>query len=433
MKNKVIMHKSEIYKKDRKYVWHPYTQEKFSSNIVISGGEGAKLFTEDGRILIDGISSWWVNLHGHANKYIADKIAEQAKKLEHVIFGGFTHAPAVELAERLLRHLPAGQSKLFYSDNGSTSVEIALKMACQYWYNKGIERTKVVSLNGAYHGDTVGTMSAGARSAFTAPFNPYMFESTYVDAPVAGHEKEAIEQIRKAVSSGDVIAFIFEPLLQGTAGMIMYSAEALSEMIKICRENNVLTIADEVATGFGRTGKFFASDYLEETADIFCMSKGITGGFLALGATSCSEEIYSAFYDDNKLKAFFHGHSYTANPIACAAALASLDLMEEPRTWQNIERLVTKHEEFLKHMRKYEPSISTRQLGTVAAIEFRSSGETSYFNPTRDALYNFFLGNGVLLRPLGNIVYMLPPYCISDEELDQVYSVIEKAIIKFAP
>ena len=427
------MLKSEIFKKDRKYVWHPYTQEKFSSNVVIAGGEGAKLFTEDGRILIDAVSSWWVNLHGHTNTYIAERIAEQAKKLEHVIFGGFTHAPAVELAERLLRHLPEGQSKIFYSDNGSTSVEIALKMACQYWFNKGIGRTKVISLNGAYHGDTIGTMSAGARSAFSAPFRPYMFESTFIDAPVSGNENEAIGQLKKAVSSGDAIAFIFEPLLQGTAGMIMYSPDALSEMIKICRENNVVTIADEVATGFGRTGKFFASDYLSETADIFCLSKGITGGFLALGATSCTEEIYSAFYDDNKLKAFFHGHSYTANPLACAAALASMDLMEDPGTWQNIDRIVSRHDGFLKQMEKYSPSVSTRQLGTVAVVEIKSSGETSYFNPTRDALYSFFIENGVLLRPLGNIVYILPPYCISDEELDQVYSVIEKAIIKFAP
>ena len=409
------MQKSEIFKKDRKYVWHPYTQEKLSSNIVISGGEGAKLFTDDGRIIIDAVSSWWVNLHGHANSYIAERIAAQAKKLEHVIFGGFTHAPAVELAERLLRHLPGRQSKIFYSDNGSTAVEIALKMACQYWFNKEISRTKVISLNGAYHGDTIGTMSAGARSAFSNPFKPYMFESVFVDAPTKGHEDEAVKQLKKAISAGDAIAFIFEPLLQGTAGMLMYSADALSEMIKICRENNLLTIADEVATGFGRTGKFFASDYLTETADIFCLSKGITGGFMALGATSCSEEVYSAFYDDNKMKAFFHGHSYTANPLACSAALASLDLMEDPKTWQNIERIVSRHAGFLKQLDKYSPAVSTRQLGTVAVVEIKTSDETSYFNPARDALYGFFIENGVLLRPLGNIVYILPPYCISNE------------------
>ncbi|OGV34787.1 MAG: adenosylmethionine--8-amino-7-oxononanoate transaminase [Lentisphaerae bacterium GWF2_45_14] len=427
------MQKSEIFKKDRKYVWHPYTQEKHSSNIVITGGQGARLFTDNGRILIDAVSSWWVNLHGHANTYIADKIAEQSRKLEHVIFGGFTHAPAVELAERLLRHLPSGQSKIFYSDNGSTSVEIGLKMACQYWFNKEAKRTKIISFNGAYHGDTIGTMSVGARTVFSNPFKPYMFENIFIDAPVSGHENEAVDQLRKAISSEDVIAFIFEPLVQGTAGMVMHSADTLSQMIKICRENNVLTIADEVATGFGRTGKFFASDYLSETADIICLSKGITGGFMALGATSCTEEIYSAFYDDSKMKTFFHGHSYTANPLACSAALASLDIMEDEKTWRDIERISLRHTSFLQDIEKYAPAVSSRQLGTIAVVEIKTSEETSYFNPARDTLYNFFIENGVILRPLGNVIYILPPYCISDEELDLVYGIIEKAVIKFAP
>jgi adenosylmethionine-8-amino-7-oxononanoate aminotransferase len=424
--------KSEIFNTDKEYIWHPYTQEKNAENKVIVRGAGTKLFDEDGNEYIDAISSWWVNIHGHCNEYIASKLTEQAMTLEHVIFGGFTHPRAVQLARRLLAHLPENHKKIFYSDNGSTAVEIGLKMACQHWYNRGIEKNRVIALEGAYHGDTIGMMSIGEKSAFTRPFEQLLFETDFIEVPVEGREEQALKRLEEAAKSGDVIAFVFEPLIQGTAGMVMYSPEVLSEMIKICGENNVITVADEVAVGFGRTGRFFATDYLDEKPDIICMSKGITGGFMALGATSCTREIYEPFYDDDKMKCFFHGHSYTANPIACAAALASMDLMESDETWSRIKRVEQSHKKFIASVsEEFGDKVKTRYMGTVAAVEVLAGGETSYFNPIRDKAYNYFLERGVLLRPLGNVIYIFPPYVITEDELEKVYTVIREAIRKF--
>jgi adenosylmethionine-8-amino-7-oxononanoate aminotransferase len=416
---------------DRKFIWHPYTHEKTAQNIVIEKGKGSKIYAEDGSEYIDAISSWWVNLHGHGNEFIAEKLTEQAKTLEHVIFGGFTHPNAVKLAERLMKHVPEEHTKIFFSDNGSTAVEVALKMACQYWHNIGQSKKWLITFKGAYHGDTIGAMSVGERSAFTDPFRPFLFDVNYIDPPVPGKEEESLKQLEELIAQGNKMAFIFEPLVQGTAGMIMHKAEALSKMLTLCKENNILTIADEVATGFGRTGKFFATDHLDCKPDIICMSKGITGGTMALGATTCAKFIYDAFYSSDKSKTFFHGHSYTANPIACAAALASLDLTESESCAKNIKRIEEKHIVFLKGLEKYGESVKTRQIGTIAAMELITPESTSYFNPIRDEIYQYFLDNGVLLRPLGNVIYIFPPYCITDEELDKVYSVIERAIEKF--
>jgi len=413
--------------RDLQVIWHPYTQMQTAQPpIPIVRGEGTCLYDEDGKKYIDAISSWWVNIHGHSHPYIAQKIAEQLNKLEHVIFAGFTHQGAIELAERLLNILPANQAKAFYSDNGSTAVEVAIKMCLQYWHNKGQQRTKILAFKNAYHGDTFGAMSVSGRSAFTAAFDSLLFEVEFIDLPTA----ENIENIKAQISSlkSELSCFIFEPLVQGSAGMVMYDAEYLEELMAHCRQEGVLLIADEVFTGFGRTGKSFACDHVSTQPDIMCFSKGLTGGTMAFGLTTCTQEIYNAFLSDDKMKTLFHGHSYTANPVACAAALASLDLFLAPSTQDNIDRIVVKHSQFANKVAGHRSIKTTRQTGTILALEWETGNNTSYFSSLRDTLYHYFLDAGIILRPLGNIIYILPPYCITDAELDYIYSVIEKAL-----
>ena len=413
--------------RDLNVVWHPYTQMKTAQPpIPIVRGEGACLYDEGGKCYIDAVSSWWVNIHGHANPYIAQKVAEQLNKLEHVIFAGFTHEPAVELAERLLKILPDNQSKVFYSDNGSTAVEVAIKMCLQYWHNQGIQRTKILAFNNAYHGDTFGAMAVSGRSAFTAAFDSLLFEVEFIDLPNASNISDLKSQISYLKSS--LACFIFEPLVQGAGGMLMYEAEYLDELMAHCREERVLLIADEVFTGFGRTGKRFACDHLTTQPDIMCFSKGLTGGTMAMGLTTCSQAIYNAFLSDDKLKTLFHGHSYTANPVACSAALASMDLFVADSTKENIERIANNHKQFALKIKDHPKIKTTRQTGTILAMEWKTGSDTSYFNSLRDRLYNYFLDAGIILRPLGNILYILPPYCITDDQLDYIYGKIESAL-----
>ncbi|MBC3542217.1 adenosylmethionine--8-amino-7-oxononanoate transaminase [Rufibacter sediminis] len=412
--------------RDQQVNWHPYTQMQTAPPpIGIMRGEGAVLYAEDGREYIDAVSSWWVNIHGHAHPHIAERVSQQLKTLEHVIFAGFTHAPAVELSERLLALLPQNQAKVFYTDNGSTAVEVALKMALQYWYNQGVPRTKIIAFEGSYHGDTFGAMSVSERSIFTRPFQQYLFDVEFLPVPVPGHEEQTIAQLEKLLQQDDMAAFIFEPLVLGTAGMVMYSPEVLDKLMALCRSKGVLVIADEVMTGFGRTGKRFACDHVSQQPDLMCFSKGITGGTMALGVTTASQAIYVSFLSDDKTKALFHGHSYTANPVACAAALASLDLVEKNAFLEDLERISTSHAAFAQSLSGKSGIKQIRQTGTILAIEFEV-GHTTYFHSLRDQLYNLALENGVLLRPLGNIVYVLPPYCISAAQLERVYGVIEQ-------
>jgi len=413
-----------LAQRDHNVIWHPYTQMKTAPlPIPIVRGEGALLFAEDGKTYIDAVASWWVNLHGHAHPYIAQKVAEQLQTLEHVIFAGFTHPAAVTFAERLIALLPQGQCRIFYSDNGSTAVEVALKMAIQYWQNLGTPKKKIIAFRDSYHGDTFGAMSVSSRSTFTAPFRSYLFEVAFIDVPVPGHEAQSLEQLKTLAETGDVAALIYEPLVLGTAGMVMYTPQVLDELLGICRQHNILAIADEVMTGFGRTGRTFASDYLPHKPDMVCLSKGLTGGTMALGVTSCSEKIYAAFLNEDKGKTFFHGHSYTANPVACAAGLASLDLLLAEDTQQNIARIASSHQAFSKEVQLLPHVKEVRQQGTILAVEFEA-GATSYFSALRDTLYNYALEQGVLLRPLGNIIYIIPPYCITNTQLEQVYRTI---------
>lgn len=413
--------------RDKNVVWHPFTQLKNAPlPIAIVKGEGAYFFDVEGKRYIDGIASWWVNVHGHCHPYLTKKISEQLQTLEHTLFSGFTHEPAVQLAERLLKRLPSNQSKIFYSDNGSTAVEVALKMAFQYWSNQSIHKTKVIAFENGYHGDTFGGMSVGARNAFNLPFSKLLFDVIHIPVPVKGKEQETLDALEAALKRDDIASFIFEPLVQGAGGMVMYSPQVLDELIKRCRDKNVITIADEVMTGFGRTGKFFASDYLEQKPDIICMSKGLTGGVMPLGATACAQFIYDEFLSDDKMKTFYHGHSYTANPTACSAALASMDLFDNPEAFDNIKRIEQQHHLFLQKIRSHKALIDVRQLGTIIAFEIKTGEQTNYLNSLAEHISEFFISRGIILRPLGNIMYILPPYCISNNDLEYIYNATEE-------
>jgi len=413
--------------RDLKVIWHPYTQMKTAlPPVPIVRGEGACLFDENGRKYIDAVSSWWVNIHGHSHPYIAQKVAEQLTKLEHVIFAGFTHPTAIELAERLLNILPGNQQKAFYSDNGSTAVEVAIKMCLQYWHNKGDKRIKILAFKNAYHGDTFGAMAVSGRSAFTAAFDSLLFEVEFIDLPDKHNIQNLIAQISNLKSN--LACFIFEPLVQGAGGMLMYEAKYLNELMAHCRKEGVLLIADEIFTGFGRTGKPFACDHLTEQPDIMCFSKGLTGGTMALGLTTCTQQIFDAFLSDDRLKTLFHGHSFTANPVACSAALASMYLFLDDTTEINIKRIVDLHAGFALKIKSHPKIKTVRQTGTILAMEWETGSDTSYFNSLRDRLYQYFLDAGIILRPLGNIIYILPPYCVTTEDLNYIYSKIEQAL-----
>lgn len=415
---------NELLSIDREHIWHPFTPLTGAADpLLITSAQGIYLHTHDGRKIIDAISSWWVNLHGHAHPDIAKALAKQAETLEHVIFAGFTHEPAIRLAKNLLSILPENQERIFYSDNGSTAVEVALKMAMQFWHNQKIEKRKIIALKGAYHGDTFGAMSVAARSTFTNAFLPYLFEVEFIDFPSRGNEDAALKQFIKIAETGDVGIFIFEPLIQAAAGMRMCTPEILSELITRARKHNIICIADEVFTGFGRTGKNFASEYLSSPPDIITLSKGITGGALPLGVTTCCGAIVKAFESADKDKTFYHGHSYTANPLACAAANASFELLNRPSCQQNISRISEMNEQFCKKIAAHSKLKDARAMGTILALELEA-GESSYFNDIRKLSYSFFLERNILLRPLGNVIYIVPPYIITAAELMQVYDCI---------
>ncbi|MDQ3190311.1 MAG: adenosylmethionine--8-amino-7-oxononanoate transaminase [Bacteroidota bacterium] len=418
-----------LIKRDANVLWHPYTQHKIpSSPLGIVRAEGVYLYDEKGNKYIDAIASWWVNIHGHSHPFIAEKVFQQFKKLEHVMFAGFTHEPAVELAEKLLEKLPDNLGKIFYSDNGSTAIEVAIKMAIQYWHNKGNAKTKIVAFKNGYHGDTFGAMSVSARDHFTNSFIPFLFDVEFIDVPSNPNENDSLFQLTELAKKGDVAAFIFEPLIQGAAGMVMYSPQELDKLLAICSKYNVLSIADEVFTGFGRTGKFFAMDYLQQKADIICLSKGITSGAMPLGVTACTDEIYNTFCSEDKSKTFFHGHSFTANPLACAAALANLELFENPKVFKDIKRIQEKHLLFIESLKGFQNIKDARFLGTVLALEVLTEDKTGYLNNLRDFIYPFFIQKKIVIRPLGNVIYIVPPYCISNEDLDYIYSTIKECL-----
>ncbi|MCW5959153.1 MAG: adenosylmethionine--8-amino-7-oxononanoate transaminase [Pyrinomonadaceae bacterium] len=411
-----------LVKRDRKHLWHPYTQEKTAPlPVPIVRAKGVWLETEDGRKILDGISSWWVNIHGHSHPFLNEAIARQAAELEHTIFAGFTHRPAIELAERLVDVLPAGLTRVFYSDNGSTAVEVALKMAYQYWQNCGEERKTFVALENAYHGDTFGAMAASDKSSFTKPFQDLLCRVLRADGDL-----EKLESLFRK-HEGEIAAIIIEPMLQGAGGMIIWQAEFVKGVRELCDKYNVLMIADEVLTGFGRTGKMFACEHAEISPDMICLSKALTAGYLPFGATVATEDIYGAFLSDDRAKTFFHGHSYTANPLACAVAIASLKLFDSEKSLERVSAISEKFRSFAKTIGRMPMVENARTIGAVAAFDIVSS-ETGYLATIGQRLYLEFLDRGILLRPLGNVLYFMPPYSISDDEIDRVFGEISEVL-----
>jgi adenosylmethionine-8-amino-7-oxononanoate aminotransferase len=348
--------------------------------------------------------------------------------LEHVLFGGFTHEPAILVAEKLIEILPKNQQKIFFSDNGSTAVEVAIKVALQYFFNKEAQKTTIIAFENAFHGDTFAAMAASGISFYTQAFQGMFIDVVRIPVPVKGSEQISFDALKDTIKNKNCAGFIFEPLVQGAAGMVMYEPEALDELMRICKENNVLTIADEVMTGFGKTGKIFAMDYLVEKPDMMCLSKALTGGTIPMAITTFTQDIFDAFYNDDINKALFHGHTFTANPTGCAAVLASLALLQTEEMQNHISRVNQRHLTFLEHIKNHPKVTATRVLGVIFALEIKTATSASYYGTLRNKLYDFFIKNGIILRPVGNIVYILPPYIITDEQLQKVYDVVENAL-----
>ena len=407
-------------------VWHPFTQHGLREPIPrIARAEGAALFTADGRRIIDAISSWWVTTHGHAHPRIAAAMADQAARLDQIIFAGWTHEPAETLAAGLRSIMPDSLTRLFFSDSGSTSVEVALKMALGYWLDRGEARHRILVLEHGYHGDTIGAMSVGARGAFNRAYEPLLFDVETIPFPVAGHEQACLDALERACRAG-AAAFIVEPLILGAGGMLVYSAQTLAEMRRICARHDVLFIADEVMTGWGRTGTLLACEQAGIVPDILCLSKGLTGGAVPLAVTMAAEPIFQAHYHADRARMFFHSSSYTANPIACAAANANLAIWREEPVRERIAALAARQETRLSALAEHDAVHKARQIGTIAAIDIGAGA--GYLSDLAPRLLAFFRERDVLLRPLGNTVYVMPPYCISDEDLDRVYHAIEAAL-----
>ncbi len=408
-------------------VWHPFTQHAIAPEAVkIARAEGAYLESNHGKKIFDGISSWWVVTHGHRHPAIIQAMQDQARKLDQVIFAGFTHEPAEQLAQELIKLAPGDLSHVFFSDSGSTAVEVALKMALGYWTNIGEPRTRIIALEYAYHGDTIGTMSAGARGVFNSAYEPLLFDVARIPFPSAGQEAITLEVLETVLREEPTAALIVEPLILGAGGMLMYSADTLTAMKRLCEQHGALLIADEVMTGWGRTGTLFACEQARVSPDILCLAKGLTGGSIPLAVTLCKSEIFEAHYSTDRSKTFFHSSSYTANPIACAAAVANVGIWLTEPVQDRITALATWHSERLQPFQNDDRFTNVRQLGTIAALDIKAR-DAGYLASVGPKLYAFFLERGLLLRPLGNTIYVMPPYCTTAHDLDRVYDAIRDA------
>ena len=419
-----------LVERDKKHLWHPLTQHKLHPNhIAITKAKGVLLFDDKGNEYIDGIASWYTCMYGHCNEYITNKVAAQMQQLDHVVFAGFTHEPAIKLSEELIKILPNNQEKIFFSDNGSTSVDVAIKMALQYHFNNGEKRGKIIALEDGFHGDTFGAMSVSGLSVYNGPFEDFFIDVERVSVPTKENFEAIKKQFQEQILDHKVAAFVYEPLVQGAAAMKMFDANLLDQLLQIAKDNNVLCIADEVMTGFGKTGKNFASEHLENQPDIICLSKSLTAGLVPMAITSCTQKVYDAFLSDELGKGFFHGHTYSANPTACTAALAGIELLNSDKIQNNIQRIIKSHQEFDSRIKNHPKVKETRQLGVIYALDLNV--EMERYGDLRYKLFNFFMEKGVCLRPLGNTIYILAPYVITDKQLQKVYSVIEKALNRF--
>lgn len=405
-------------------VWHPFTQHGLEEPIpLVERAEGAALYTADGRRVIDAISSWWVTTHGHCHPRITAAIAEQAGQLDQLIFAGWTHEPAEQLARELCAMMPDQLTRVFFSDSGSTSVEVGLKMALGYWAARGEERYRIIVMEHSYHGDTIGAMSVGARGVFNRTYEPLLFDVARIPFPLPGREQDTLDALERACAEQEAAAIIVEPLVLGAGGMLMYPPAVLADMRAICERAGVLFIADEVMTGWGRTGTLLACEQAGIVPDILCLAKGLTGGSVPLAVTMASEPVFAAHYSADRARMFFHSSSYTANPIACAAALANLAIWREEPVLERIESLARRQGERLDALTDIR---NPRRCGTITAFEI--AGADSYLDEAAPRLMRFFREQDVLLRPLGNTLYVMPPFCIEDADLDRVYEVIAAAI-----
>ncbi|WP_047417022.1 adenosylmethionine--8-amino-7-oxononanoate transaminase [Cellulophaga sp. Hel_I_12] len=416
-----------ISERDKKHIWHPLTQHKLhDSMLAITKAKACTLTDEAGKTYIDGIASWYTCVYGHCNDYIIEKVYAQMQQLDQVVFSGFTHEPAVQLSEALIHILPSNQEKLFFSDNGSTATEIGIKMALQYHFNKGTGRKVLLAFEDAFHGDTFGAMSVSGLSVYNGPFEDYFIDVERIATPTKDTITTILAHLEKRLQQNDIAGFIFEPLIQGAAAMQMHDAAGLDQILALLKQHDVITVADEVMTGFGKTGKYFASDYLNEKPDVMCMSKALTAGLLPMAVTSCTQKVYDAFYSNEISKGLFHGHTYTANPLACTAALAGIELLQSFEIQGNIQRVIASHQKFNEEIKDHPKVLTTRQTGTIFALDLNVKMER--YGNLRDKLMKHFMDNGVFLRPLGNTIYISAPYVISEAELQQIYDAIKSVL-----
>lgn len=419
-----------LSKIDQAHIWHPLTQYKHKKQaLAISKAKGALLYDTDGNSYIDGIASWYTCTYGHSNSYITERVSKQLTSLDHVVFAGFTHEPAIRLSEELIKVLPDNQQKIFFSDNGSTAVEVGLKMAIQYHANQGRKKQTIIALENGFHGDTFGAMSVSGLSVYNGPFEDLFISVKRIPVPTADNIDAVLKQLQALLDTEDIAAFVYEPLVQGAAGMKIYEAQYLNQLLALTQSHQVLNIADEVMTGFGKLGVHFASHLIDTQPDIICLAKSLTGGIGPMAITTCTQKIFDAFIDDSVAKGLFHAHTYSANPILCAAALAALELLQSDEMQQNIERIAAKHQAYAQQISQHPKVRSVSCKGVILSIELAL--DIDRYGNIRDRLFNFFMEQGVYLRPLGNTVYTLPPFITSDEQLDRIYSSISLALEQF--
>ncbi|MGB3590623.1 MAG: adenosylmethionine--8-amino-7-oxononanoate transaminase [Nonlabens sp.] len=419
----------ELLHKDRNNIWHPLTQHKTAPlPKAISHARGNYLFDFDGNRYFDAISSWYTCSYGHVNPQLTGALKEQVEQLHHVVFAGMTHHPAVELSEKLLAILPCNQDKIFFSENGSTSVEVALKMAFQYHFNSGERRNVVIALEDGFHGDTFGAMSTSGLSVYNGAFKDFFIDVIRIPAPRMDNIERVLAQIDKALEEHAVASFIYEPLVQGAAAMKMHDGEALCQLLLHFKNNGILTIADEVMTGFGKLATYFASDQLLNKPDIICLSKALTGGIMPMAITSCTSQVYQGFYDDEIARGLFHGHTYSGSPLGCAVASAAIDLLVSTKIQDGIQMITASHQEFIEKLDSFKNVNNARCKGVILAFELGI--EMERYGNRRNEIFEWFWQQGVFLRPLGKTIYVVPPFTSSESEITHLYNTIEKFLLQ---
>ncbi len=417
----------KLKERDQKHLWHPLKQHQLQpESMAIVKAKGCVLTDENGKEYIDAISSWYTCMFGHCNDYIIEKTYQQMQQLDQIMFSDFTHEPAVKLSEELIKILPKGQNRIFFNDNGSTAVEAAIKMALQYYFNQGEKRNTFIAFEGGFHGDTFGAMSVSGLSVYNGPFEDFLMDVKRIPVPNGENRNEILSLLKQYHQEEKIAGFIYEPLIQGAAGMKIHDAEGLHTILDYCKTNDILTIADEVMTGFGKTGKFFASDHIPTKPDIICLSKALTVGLIPMAITSCTEKIYEAFLSNDISKGFFHCHTYSANPIACATAIAGIELLQTEEIQNSILRISRMHSDFKNEIKNHSKVLSVRNMGVIFALDLNVKMER--YGDLRDKLLQFFMDRGIFLRPLGNTIYIQVPYVISDDQLKRIYQTIKESL-----